>query len=61
MLLIRLLAILAVLALAGTFAAWLLTGNRKYLHMGLKLLKVALAVILLFFGLMILERLIIIV
>jgi hypothetical protein len=61
MLLIRLLAILSVIAVAASLAAWLLTGNRKYLRFGLRLLKVALAIVLVFFGLMILERLIVIV
>ena len=61
MLLIRLLAILAVLAIVGLLAAWLLTGHRKHLHLALKVLKIALAAILLFFGLMMIERLIVIV
>ena len=61
MLLIRLLAILAVLAMVACLAAWLFTGNRKYFRFGLRLLKAALAVVLLVFGLMVLERLVVVV
>jgi len=61
MLLLRLLAILAVIAIAVGAGAYLLTGNRKYLNFSLRLLKLAVAIALLTFALMALERLIVLV
>ena len=61
MLLLRLLAILAVVAIAGGVATYLLTGNRKYLGYSICLLKIVLGIVLLTFALMALERLLVIV
>jgi hypothetical protein len=61
MLLLRLVAILAVVAIALGIGAYLLTGNRKYLSFSLRLLKIAVAIALLMFALLMLERLIVLV
>ena len=57
MLILRLLAILAVIAIASGVALYLFTGNRKYLGFSIRLLKIVLGIVLLTFALMALERL----
>ena len=59
MLLLRLIAILTAIAIATGVAAYLLTGDRKFLRFSLRVLKLALAIVLVIFGLMALERLIV--
>lgn len=54
--LLRLLAVLTGLSVAGGVAAYLLTRNPKYLRFALQLLRYAIIVALLVFGLLILER-----
>ena len=61
MLILRMLAILAIIAIAAGLAIYLFTGNRKYLGFSIKLLKIVLGVVLLSFALMALERLLVIV
>ncbi len=55
--LLRLLAILLVITIVLGFAAGLLTGQRRYLQMSLKLLRFGILFALIVFGLLILERL----
>lgn len=54
--LMRLLAVLTVIAAAGGMVAYALTRNPKYLQFSMRLLRYAVVVGLLFFGLLILER-----
>ena len=54
--LLRLLAILTVIAVSGGVAAYLLTGERKYLRFSFVLLRYAIGVALAFFALLIIER-----
>ncbi|SDH80166.1 hypothetical protein [Propionivibrio dicarboxylicus] len=54
--LLRLLAILTVIAVAGGVAASLLTGERKYLRFSFVLARYAIGVALAFFALLIIER-----
>jgi len=54
--LLRLLAVLTALSLAGGVAAFLLTRNPKYLQFSWRLLRYAVIVALLVFALLILER-----
>ena len=61
MLILRFLAILAILAIAAGLAIYLFTGNWKYLGFSIRLLKIVLGVVLLTFALMALERLLVIV
>lgn len=61
MLLLRLAAILVVIAIAAGVVMYLVTGNRKYLQQAFRIFKYALIVSLVFLGLMALERLIVIV
>lgn len=60
MLILRLLAILASIAIASGVALYLYTGNRKYLGFSIRLLKIALGIALFGFALMALERLLVI-
>ena len=55
------LAILAIIAMAAGLAIYLFTGNKKYLGFSIKLLKIFLGCVLLSFGWMALERLLVIV
>jgi hypothetical protein len=55
--LLRLLAILIAIAIVLGFAAGVLTGDRRYLQMSLKLLRFGVLFALIVFGLLILERL----
>ena len=54
--LLRLLAILLVIAIVLGFAAGLLSGDRRYLQMSLKLLRFGVLFALIVFALLILER-----
>ena len=54
--LLRLLAVLTVISVAGGVVAYLLTRNPKYLQFSWRLFRYALIVALLVFALMILER-----
>lgn len=54
--LLRLLAVLTVITVAGGIAAFLLTRNPKYLQFSWQLFRYALIVALLVFALMIIER-----
>jgi hypothetical protein len=53
----RLAAILVVVAIAGCVLAWLLSGKETYRRWAIRLGKFGLAAILLFFGLLMVERL----
>lgn len=61
MLLLRLVAILVVVAIGVGIALFLLTGNRKYRKFALQLLKWAVIFALLVFALLVLERLVVLV
>ena len=61
MLILRLLALLAAIAITLGIVAYLLTGNRSYLRFSVRLFKYSLFIALVFLGLMALERLIVIV
>jgi hypothetical protein len=54
--LLRLLAVLTALSVAGGVGAYLLTRNAAYLYFALRLLRYAVVVALLVFALLILER-----
>lgn len=54
--LLRLMAVLTVISVAGGVVAYLLTRNPKYLHFSWRLFRYSLVVALLVFALMILER-----
>ncbi len=56
MLILRLLAVVAVLAVAGGVVAYLLTRNPKYLNFSWRVFRYSLIVALLVFALMVLER-----
>ena len=59
MLLLRLAAILAVIAVATLIAAYLLTRDRKYLRYALRVFTVVLGIAFLFLCLLALERLLV--
>ena len=61
MLALRIAAILAVLGTAAGIILYLLTRDRKYLRLGFQILKYALLFALLVFGLLTLERVIVLV
>ncbi|MEI7612397.1 MAG: hypothetical protein WCK63_05780 [Betaproteobacteria bacterium] len=54
--LMRLLAVVTGISVAGGFVAYLLTRNPKYLRFSLQLFRFAVVVALLFFALLIIER-----
>ena len=56
MLILRLAVVLAVLVMAGAIAAYLVTGQVRYRVYAWKTFKVLLAVVLVFMGLLALER-----
>lgn len=56
MLILRLLAVLVVIAVAGGVVAYLLTGDKKYVRFSWRVFRYALIVALLVFALMVLER-----
>jgi hypothetical protein len=57
-LLLRTIAILLGLGVAVSAAGWLLTGNRRWLDLALRLVKVGVIVGLVFFGVLLLERIV---
>ncbi len=61
MLVLRIFALLAVVAVGVLALSWVLTGNRKYLRIALRVFQVSLAAILLFLGLLFFERLLVMV
>ena len=56
MLVLRILAVLVVIGVAGCVGAYFLTADRRYLTIAYRLLRWALVVALGFFGLLLLER-----
>ena len=58
MLLLRAIAMLLGLGIAVSAAAWVATGNRRWLDLALRLLKVGVVVGLVFFGILLLERIV---
>ncbi len=56
MLLLRTLAVLLGLGAAVSAALWVLTGDRKWLGWSLKILRVGVVLGLVFFGVLLLER-----
>ena len=61
MLVLRIVALLAVIAIGVAVLAWVFTGNRKYLHIAWRIFQFALAAILLFLALLFFERLLVMV
>lgn len=59
MLMLRLLAILSVIAIGGGFFAFVLTGERRYLSFSWKVLRYSLIVGLVLFALLAMERLLV--
>lgn len=57
MLILRILAVLTVIAIGGSILIHLFTGDRRYLGLAWRLFKYALVVALILFGLLIAERL----
>ena len=60
MLVLRIIAILAVIAIAGGFFTFVLTGDRRYLGFSWKVLRYSVIVGLIMFALLAMERLIVI-
>ena len=57
MLVLRIVALLAVVAVGACALAWVFSGNRKYLRIAWRVFQFALAAILLFLALIFFERL----
>lgn len=57
MLVLRIVVLLAVIAVGVSVLAWLLSGNRRYLRIAWRIIQVVLALSLLFLGLLFFERL----
>lgn len=57
MLVLRIAALLAVIAVGVCVLAWVFTGNRKYLRAAWRVFQIALAAILVFLALLFFERL----
>jgi len=57
MLLLKIFALLTVLAIAAGIIFWLWTGQRGYLLLSLRIAKLALVLVLLFFALLTVEQL----
>ena len=57
MLVLRIVALLAVIAVGVLVLSWVLTGNRRYLRFALRVFQVSLAAILVFLALLFFERL----
>ncbi len=57
MLFLRIVAVLIGLGVAGSAAAWLITRDRKWLVRSYRLLWIGVATALVFFGVLLLERL----
>jgi hypothetical protein len=60
LLILRLLAVVVLLAVAGGVVAYLLTRNTKYLQFSWRIFRYSLIVALLVFALMVLERVVVI-
>jgi hypothetical protein len=60
-LVLRILALVAVIALGVAVLAWVFTGNRTYLKVAWRIFQVALAAALLLLGLLFFERLLVMV
>lgn len=56
MLLLRLIAVLLAIGVGGSLAAFVFTGDRRYLALGWRLFRYAIIAALVFFALLILER-----
>lgn len=56
MLLLRLIAVLLAIGIGGSLAAFVFTGDRRYLGLGWRLFRYAIIAALVFFALLILER-----
>jgi hypothetical protein len=61
MLVLRTVALLAVIAIGVLALSWVFTGNRKYLRVALRVFLVSLAGILVFLALLFFERLLVMV
>jgi hypothetical protein len=61
MLVLRIVALLAAIALGVTVLCWVFTGNRKYLRAAWRIFQFSLAGILLFLALLFFERLLVMV
>lgn len=61
MLVLRIVALLAIVAVGVLALSWVLTGNRKYLRIALRVFQFSLAAILLFLALLFFERLLVMV
>jgi hypothetical protein len=59
MLVLRIVALLAVIAVGVCVLAWVFTGNRKYLRVAWRVFQIALAAILVFLALLFFERLLV--
>lgn len=57
MVVLRILAVIAVIAIGGSILLYLFTGDRRYLALAWRLLKYAAILALILFGLLIAERL----
>jgi hypothetical protein len=60
-LVLRIVALLAVIAIGVAVLAWVFTGNRKYLRIAWRIFQFALAATLLFLALLFFERLLVMV
>lgn len=56
MLVLRLFAVLAAIGIGASLVAWMLTGNRRYLHWAWVFFRTALVVLFVFLALFALER-----
>ena len=61
MLVLRIVALLAVIAVGVAVLAWVFTGNRKYLRVAWRVFQFALAATLLFLAILFFERLVVMV
>lgn len=59
MLVLRILALLAVIGIAVSVLAWILSGDRRYLRFSWRIFQVVLALSLVFLGLLFFERLVV--
>ena len=60
MLILRIVALLAVIGMGVAAMAWVFTGNRKYLKVAWRIFQVSLVAVLLFLVLLFFERLLVI-
>ncbi len=61
MLVLRIVALLAVIAIGVSVMAWVFTGNRKFLRVAWRVFQFSLAAVLIFLALMFFERLLVMV